>query len=152
MRFADTVQVCVIAPDQLDEDGFLGVEVVIEAAREDARGVGDLLQRGTKTARRDDGVRRLEDLRAPRHIDRRLSVTAGISRRADPACPQGGCSSNSASRRRRRPSLTGPFPGVVGFDNWKEILPTDVRTAGMTQSEIALHEGASVRDAINGRG
>ena len=76
-QLADAVQVGVIAPDQLDEDGFLGVEVVVEAAREDARSVGDLLQRGTKTGRRDDGVRRLEDLGAPRGIDRRLVGDGG---------------------------------------------------------------------------
>ncbi len=81
-HLADAVQVCVIAPDQLDEDGFLGVKVVVEAAREDARSVGDLLQRSTKTGRRDDGVRRLEDLRAPRRIDRRLVGDSGEFRGA----------------------------------------------------------------------
>ena len=75
-QLADAVQVSVIAPDQLDEDGFLGVKVVVEAAREDACSVGDLLQRCTKTGRRDDGVRRLEDLRSPRGIDAGSSVTA----------------------------------------------------------------------------
>jgi hypothetical protein len=43
-RLPDAVQVSVVAPDQLDEDGFLGVEVVVQAAGEDARSVGDLLQ------------------------------------------------------------------------------------------------------------
>ncbi len=71
-QLADAVQVCVIAPDQLDEDRFFGVEVVVEAAREDARRIGDLLQRGPKAGRGDDGVRRLENLGAPRRIDRRF--------------------------------------------------------------------------------
>ena len=38
------VEVGVVAADQLDEDGLLGFEMVVKAAREDARGVGDLLQ------------------------------------------------------------------------------------------------------------
>ena len=81
-HLADAVQVCVITPDQLDEDGFLGVEVVVQAAREDARSVGDLLQRGPKAGRGDDGVRRLENLGAPRRIDRRFVGDGGEFRGA----------------------------------------------------------------------
>ena len=100
-ELADAVQVCVIAPDQLDEDGFLGVEVVVEAAREDARGVGDLLQRSTKSGRRDDGVRRLEDLRAPRRIDRRFVGDGGEFRGA-------------LTLLTRRPAASGTPPRGVG--------------------------------------
>ena len=41
---ADLIEIGVIAVHQLDEDGFFGIEMVIEAARQDAGGVGDLLQ------------------------------------------------------------------------------------------------------------
>ena len=41
----DAIQIVVVAPKQLDEDRFLGLEMVIEAAGQDSRGVGDLLQR-----------------------------------------------------------------------------------------------------------
>ncbi len=44
--FGDAVEVLVVAAEQLDEDRFLGFEMVIEAARQDSRGVGDFLQRG----------------------------------------------------------------------------------------------------------
>ncbi len=42
--FADAIQVSMVEPDQLDKDGFLRFEVVIEAARENACRIGDLLQ------------------------------------------------------------------------------------------------------------
>ena len=100
-QLADAVQVCVIAPDQLDEDGFLGFEVVVEAAREDARSIGDLLQRSTKTRRGDDGVRRLEDLGAPRRIDRRLVGDGGEFRGA-------------LTLLARRPAASGIPPHGVG--------------------------------------
>ena len=81
-QLADAVQVCVIAPGQLDENGFLGFKVVVEAACEDARSIGDLLQGSAKTRRCDNGVRRLEDLGAPRRIDRRLVGDGGQLRSA----------------------------------------------------------------------
>src|SRR6267378_3189202 len=40
---ADAVEVGMVTPDQLDENGFLRLKVVVEAPREDARRVGDLL-------------------------------------------------------------------------------------------------------------
>ncbi len=40
---ADAVEVGVVTPDQLNEDGFFRLEVVIKAACEDSGGVGDLL-------------------------------------------------------------------------------------------------------------
>ena len=51
--------------------------MVVEAACENARGIGDLLQGSAKPRRRDDGVRGLQDLGAPRRIDRRLVGDGG---------------------------------------------------------------------------
>jgi hypothetical protein len=59
---ADEVQIDVVAPDQFDEDGFLGFEMVVQTAGENARGVGDLLERASQARRRDDGIGSLEDL------------------------------------------------------------------------------------------
>ena len=56
------VEVVLVAAHQLDDDRFLGVEVVIEAARQDSRGVGDLLERGPQAGRGKHGRRRLEHL------------------------------------------------------------------------------------------
>ena len=40
----DPIQVVLVAPDQLDEDRFFGLEVVVQAPGENACGVGDFLQ------------------------------------------------------------------------------------------------------------
>ena len=65
---SDAIEIGVIAPDQLDQDGFLGLEVVIEAARQDAGGVGDLLEGGAQAGGRDQGRGRVEDLGAARSV------------------------------------------------------------------------------------
>jgi len=46
----------VVAADQLDEDRLLGFEMVVKAAREDARGVRNLLQRRAQSGRRYDSI------------------------------------------------------------------------------------------------
>ena len=58
----DAIQIGVIAPDQLDQDGFLGFEVVIQASREDPAGVRDLLEGSPQTRGGDQRRRRFEDL------------------------------------------------------------------------------------------
>ena len=58
----DAIQIGVIAPDQLDQDGFLGFEVVIQASREDPGGVRDLLEGGAQARGGDQRGRRFEDL------------------------------------------------------------------------------------------
>ena len=58
----DAIQIGVIAPDQLDQDGFFGFEVVIQASREDPGGVGDLLEGGAQSRGGDQRGRRFEDL------------------------------------------------------------------------------------------
>jgi hypothetical protein len=68
----DAIELGVVTPGQLDEDRFLRLEVVVEAAREDPGGVGDLLQGRAKAGRCDDGVRRQQDLGPPSRIDRRF--------------------------------------------------------------------------------
>jgi hypothetical protein len=59
---SDAIQIGVITPDQLDQDGFFGLEVVIQASREDPGGVGDLLEGGAQTRGGDQRGRRFEDL------------------------------------------------------------------------------------------
>ena len=66
----DGVEVVVIALDELDDDRFLRVEVVVEASRQDAARVGDLLQRRSQARRREEGGRGVEDLRSARPADR----------------------------------------------------------------------------------
>jgi hypothetical protein len=61
----DAVEVRVVAAEQLDEDGFLRIEMVIEASRKDSSGVGDFLQRGAQARGRDQQCRRLQDFGAP---------------------------------------------------------------------------------------
>jgi hypothetical protein len=63
---ADVIEIGVVAPDQLDQDRFLGLEVVIEAARQDPCGVGDLLEGGAQTRGRDQRSGGLEDLGSTR--------------------------------------------------------------------------------------
>ncbi len=74
----DAIQIVVIAPEQLDEDRFLGFEMVVEAAGENACGVGDLLQRGAQTRRRDQQGSGLQDLGAPGAV---VVCVAGMPRR-----------------------------------------------------------------------
>ena len=66
--FPDAIQISVIAPDQLDQDRFLGFEVVIQASRENPGGVGNLLEGGAQTRGGDQRSRRLKDLGAPSSI------------------------------------------------------------------------------------
>ena len=97
---ADAVEVGVIPPDQLNEDRLLRIEVVVEAAREDACGVGYLLQRAAQARRGDDRVRGLENLGAPRCVGRGLG---GDSREFCGASP----------RLTGRPAASGgPFRGI----------------------------------------
>ena len=97
---ADAVKVGVVTPDQLDEDGFLRLEVVVQTAREDACRVGDLLQGATQARRGDDGIRGLQNLGAPRRINGWLVSTGGELRGAPPLLA-------------RRPAAGGiPAPGV----------------------------------------
>ena len=79
----DAVEIGVIAPEQLDQDRFLGLEMVIEAARQDSRGVGDLLQRGTQTRGGDQRCGGLQNLGAARAV---VIGVAGI-RSASPGEP-----------------------------------------------------------------
>ncbi len=43
---SEPIEVDPVLLDQLDEDGLLRFEVVVEAARQDPTGIGDLLERG----------------------------------------------------------------------------------------------------------
>ena len=61
----DAVQVGVVAPEQLDEDRFLGFEMVIQAAGENSCRVGDLLQRGAQPRTGDQRRGGLQDLGPP---------------------------------------------------------------------------------------
>ena len=76
---ADAIQVGVIPPGQLDEDRFLGVEVVVETARENPRGVGDLLQGGAQARGRDHRVGGLQDLGAPGRFAGGIVDTCGLA-------------------------------------------------------------------------
>ena len=40
----DPIEVVLVAADELDDDRFLGLEVVVEAPGQDSRGVGDLFE------------------------------------------------------------------------------------------------------------
>jgi hypothetical protein len=60
----------VVAIDELDDDRFLGVEVVVEAARQDAAGVGDLLERRPQSRRREQATGHVENLRSAFSADR----------------------------------------------------------------------------------
>ena len=73
----DAIQIGVIAPDQLDQDRFLGFEVVIQASRENPGGVGDLLEGGAQSRGGDQRSRRFEDLGS-------ASSIAGLLRRTTP--------------------------------------------------------------------
>ncbi len=64
----DSVQIFVVAAQQLDEDRFFGVEMVIEAAGKNACGVSDFLQRRPQPRGRDDRRRGLQDLGATRAV------------------------------------------------------------------------------------
>src|SRR4030095_1912913 len=57
----DAIQIGVITPDQLDQDGFLGFEMVIQAPRQDPSGVGNLLEGGAQTGGGDQRSSSLED-------------------------------------------------------------------------------------------
>src|SRR5262249_53875051 len=52
----------VITPDQLDQDRLFRFEVVIQASRENPRGVGNLLEGGAQTRGGDQRSRGLKDL------------------------------------------------------------------------------------------
>ena len=83
--FADPVEVGVVAADQLDEDRLLGFEMVVKAAREDARGVRNLLQRRAQSGRRYDSICGLEDLGAAGGF--LAFVRAGATRGREPLRP-----------------------------------------------------------------
>jgi hypothetical protein len=76
--FGDAVQVGVIPPEQLDEDRFLGLEMVIQAARQNSGRVGDLLERSTQARGRDQRRGRLQYLGAPGAV---VVGVSGIRRR-----------------------------------------------------------------------
>jgi hypothetical protein len=56
-RLADVRQIGVVTPNQLDEQGFLGFEMMIKTAGQDPCFVGDLLQRCAQSRSCDDRVR-----------------------------------------------------------------------------------------------
>ena len=73
----DAVQVGVIAPKQLDEERFLGLEMVVQAAGLDSGRVGDVVQRGPQARRGDQRCGGLQHLGAPGAV-----VAAGLRSRA----------------------------------------------------------------------
>jgi hypothetical protein len=72
---SDAIQIGVVTPDQLDQDGFFGFEVVIQASRQDPGGVGDFLERGAQARGGDQRSRRFEDFAAASAVGLPLSDT-----------------------------------------------------------------------------
>jgi hypothetical protein len=66
----DVVQIGPVALDELDDDCFLGLEVVIQAAGQDAASVGDLLEGRPQPGGGEQPRGRLENLRSPRTVYR----------------------------------------------------------------------------------
>ncbi len=71
----DAVEVLVIPLEQFHQDRFLGFEMVVQAARQNAGRIRDLLQRRTEARRGDQRGSGLEDLGPARAI---LSSGAGV--------------------------------------------------------------------------
>ena len=138
---ADAIEVGVVAPDQLDEDRFLRLEVVIETAREDPRGIGDLLQRGAQTRRCDDGVRGLQDLGAPGRVAAGGSATAVGCATVDFGAPV---------RRRLASRLIG-VPSVAGTLNalGRKSLPTPIDERVLDVRQARPHPAAQMLECIS---
>jgi hypothetical protein len=66
----DVVQIGPVALDELDDDRFLGLEVVIQAAGQDAAGIRDLLDGRPQPGGGEQPRGCLEDLRSPHTIYR----------------------------------------------------------------------------------
>jgi hypothetical protein len=64
----DTVEIVVVSPEQLDEQSFFRLEVVVEAARLDSGRMSDVVHRGSQARCRDQRCRRLEYLCAPSSV------------------------------------------------------------------------------------
>ena len=101
----EVVEVGLVALDQLDDDRFLRVEVVVEAPRQDAAGVGDLLQRRAQALRREQRRRGVEDLQffAP-HRPTPCSLLQALEPQpsAEVAPTEGRTGARVIRRRRRR--------------------------------------------------
>ena len=79
----DVVQIRVVALDELDDDRFLGLEVVIQAAGQDAAGVRDLLDDvlSPEEANSLAAVSRISVFRAPSTDTRRPLPSVPTCRR-----------------------------------------------------------------------
>jgi hypothetical protein len=60
--FCNTIEILVVPVHELDDDGLFGIEVVIEAARQDAALLGDVRERCPKSRRGEQLSSRLKDL------------------------------------------------------------------------------------------
>ena len=90
----DSIKVRVVAPEQLDEDRFLRLEMVIQAAREDSGRIGDFLKRGAQARAGDQRCSGLQYLGPP------AAVVVGVSgiRRRHLRTPHNTCTAPDSRR------------------------------------------------------
>src|SRR5262245_58605800 len=126
-----------IAPDQLDQDRFLGFEVVIQASREDSGGVGNLVEGGTQARGGDQRSRRLQDLGSPSSIG--LGTRHGRAGALDSSSPLRCHGYAVMPSRSQRPRTSSKID--IGTVNGS-VADTEVRWAA-TSSAVGLLPGSA---------